>query len=711
MPDRKVNTPGGPVTVHAPEGATEEEILDFAEKAYNQQKEGFMQFFGRGLAKEAKSALASGGSSEPQGPYEPTEQFEERRGLLPAVEEQYPQPKTLKGRIAQGMGEGIANPMTALGGPAGLAGRAIAGAASGAGSEIAGYLTGDNPLARILGGVAGGTAGGAAARPAQAGMQRAGSAMRPSIPPERASSVAALRTQGVEPSAGDALGSATMRSLEKLGDYWFGGETYKRLKQQVLGEFTSAAVQGMGERGERLTPQMIRNVENRFANSSQRVSRRLPILQDKQFGDEVTKISQDMFRFGHTDEVQRRINALIDHINQNFTTKMRRGREIGEMGGESYQAITRYGESLGQAMRDTNPNIAYFAGRLRTALDDVLERTVDKRVRSAFTRGQTGGPSRQQAIEMAEALNEFRQRRREWYNMIVLSKSIAGPGEAAAEGLVLPERLRANLTNGQDNKLAYAAQRSDLQRLAHAGTSIIEPYHPPGDLRRVVAPLVAAAGLFTATGGKSLVALAGPGMLGRVANSPAVQTYLKNERTTNLMNQLITWREAAARGGLIGATSQPQQPGQQQAATPVSPMMLERARAQAGLPGLSKRNASIGMTAGAGGPGAGRTLLAKLLQQGKSYSDIAKAIGISRGAVAGRIRDEGLKGYGTNWRPNRLSDTEARARENPQGKVNPTSDSERLRRLKQLRRPRTEAEKADMEELRNRPSNYGGSDE
>lgn len=109
---------------------------------------------------------------------------------------------------------------------------------------------------------------------------------------------------------------------------------------------------------------------------------------------------------------------------------------------------------------------------------------------------------------------------------------------------------------------------------------------------------------------KSVIPLAAPGLLGRMVNSPAVQAYLKNQRTTNLMNQLMTWRQAAARGGLIGAMNQQQQPGQQQTATPVSPMMLNRARAQArgdesetaGLPALSRQNASIGVTAGAPGP-------------------------------------------------------------------------------------------------------------
>ena len=731
MPDVKVKTPGGgTVTVRAPEGASQEDILAFAEQQYNEQKEGFMQFFGRGLKKGVEATFKSGGSAEPQGPYEPTEQFEERRGLLPGVEANYPAPKTLKGRIAQGMGEGIANPQTLLGpaGPAALAGRAIAGAASGAGSEIAGYLTKDNPLARILGGVAGGAAGGAAARPAQAGLQRAGAAIRPSIPPERAPDVRALQAQGVEPSAGDALGSATVRQLERLGDYWFGGETYRNLKQETLGEFTSVAVQAMGERGNRLTPQMIQNVENRFASRAQRAANELPIMHDMTLSNELTRIEQDMFRFGHSDEVVRRISALIEHVNNGFVTRTRRGREIGEMGGETYQGITRYGESLGQAMRENNSNIAYFAGRIRTALDDALERTVDTAVRNAFTRGRQGGPARQRAITMASSLQELRDARREWYNMIVLSKSIAGPGEAAAQGLVLPERLRANLTQGQDNKLAYAAQRSDLQRLAQAGTAIIEPYHPPGDIRRVVAPLVAAAGLFTGGAGmKSAIPLAAPGLLGRVVNSPAVQAYLKNQRTTNLMNQLMTWRQAAARGGLVGAMNQQQQPGEQRTATPVSPMMLNRAKAMArgeesetvGLPALSRQNASIGMTAGAGGPGASRMLLAKLLQQGKSYGEIAKALGISRSAVAGRIRDAELKGYGQNWRPNRLSDAEARARENPQGKVNPASDEERLRRLKQTRRPLTDAEKEDRAELERRPlrvtvhprSQYGGSDE
>lgn len=742
MPDVKVRTPGGgTVTVRAPEGASQEDILAFAEQQYNSQKEGFMQYFGRGLAKSVKSTFASGGSAEPQGPYEPTEQFEERRGLLPAVEEQYPEPKTLKGRIAQGAGEGIASPQNMLGPLAGLGKRAVIGAVSGIGSELAGMVSKDNPLARIIGGVAGGVAGGKVANVGARGTRAVAEAAQPSVPPERIESVRELQSRGVQPSAGDALGSETIKHLEKLGDWWFGGASYKKLKLQTLGEFTNAALQGIGATGTRLTSDMIRGVQTRFDRSAQSLAKRLSITQYKGMSNDIAKINQDAFRYG-SDTATKVIHNLSEDINNGFVTTADPKKNYMEW--RKYQSLTNHRSPLARAMRSTDGDIRYYAGRLRTALDDAMDATVQAEVQkikttdptTQFRRGQAGLPARQRAIDIAEAYEEFKTRRREWYNMIVLSKSVATGGEAAAEGLILPEKLRAALTDSQDNKVAYAARRSSLQALAKAGVNIIEPYERPTGWRAAIAPLVTVGGLVStpitgAAGVKSAGIASLPGLLGRAVNSPRVQDYLRGERMRNLTDQLITWKEAAARGGLVGATSQTPQPGQQRMATPVSPMMLNRARAQArgdesetaGLPALSRRDASIGMTAGAGGPGASRRVGAKiieLLQQGKTYSEIGDALGLTRNAVAGQIRDLKIGGYSSAFRrPARLTDAQARARENPQGKVNPASDEERLRRLKQTRRPLTDAEKEDRAELERRPlrvtvhprSSYGGSEE
>ena len=90
------------------------------------------------------------------------------------------------------------------------------------------------------------------------------------------------------------------------------------------------------------------------------------------------------------------------------------------------------------------------------------------------------------------------------------------------------------------------------------------------------------------------------------------------------------------------------------------------------------------------------------LQAGKSYGEIAEDLGISRNAVAGTIRDLQLEGYGQNWKPPRLTDAQARARQNPQGKIDPTSDEQRLLRLKQIRRPLTESEQDDLSALNDR---------
>jgi hypothetical protein len=581
MPDFELTLPDGTrVGGTAPEGVTQEQIIAAYQKQYAQQKDDYMRLLGQGAKKGIMGFLASGAGSEPQMPGETEEQFGARSALPGQVEQQYPRPKSLGGRMIMGAAEGAANPANLLLGPAAplaVGGRIAAGAAGGAGAELAGALTKDNPVARLIGGAAGATipraAVGAAGRIAGAVAPRA-DALPASVPPARAAAIQQLRQQGIEPTAADVLGRSYVRQLERQGDRVFGGDSYRRIKTEVAEQYTQAASRSIGEDAPRLTPDVIRRARIRIGRVFERVANNLPIRRDRALGDELVAIERQVFDFGHTDEVHRRISALINHINNNFIDSVRRGRPYAQMDGRTYQAITTHGAELQRAIDGVDTNIAYFAGRIRSALDDAMERSVTKAVNDAQSFGRPGGPAQIRARELQQNLQDLRQAREQWYNMRVLSQAVAGPGEQAAQGLVLPERLRSAMTSGIDNKLSWASERSSLGNLAAAGAAVLEPYRPSGWEGWAVAHGIAT-GFGLLTGGPTGAVVAGtlgPGTIGRLANSDVAQNFLKNQRATSLLNQLEDWNQIMGRGAAIGAASSAR-PG-----PPTPPGMLRGAR-------------------------------------------------------------------------------------------------------------------------------------
>src|SRR5258708_18158733 len=187
-------------------------------------------------------------------------------------------------------------------------------------------------------------------------------------------------------------------------------------------------------------------------------------------------------------------------------------------------------------------------------------------------------------MKVAQAQDELRDARRQWYNMIVISKSVSGSGESNWQPLILPEGLRANLTCGADNKLSYAAERSDLGQLANAGAAVIETQKPPGWYEHT-ASQIAAAGLSLLAGGPKTAAavMTVPGLTGRVINSTAAQNMLKNQRAYRLLDRLSGGREILARSAVISQSGgRRPQPGQQSGIVPTSPLLGKRPGDQGG---------------------------------------------------------------------------------------------------------------------------------
>jgi hypothetical protein len=535
MPDFIVTSPDGQrFKVTAPEGATADDLPDFSGGAKDKPEPSslvdFFHSFPRGVVSGIISFMGAVSEGSPSmvgltpetnpGPNVEAEKLTEMTGLH--------KPETTAGRFGASIGEAVGNPASYVG-PGGLPLKIGSAALSGTGAQAGEELTGSG-VGRLIGGVAGGIPGSVAAT---------SSPRVPNIPPRKAPFVQQLRDRGIEPTAGQVTGSRTIEHLEELGDLSLSGSA-SRNKQAVSDAYTrSGALEGIGENlqasGDLLTPEVFQRAEQRLGNTFESSAQRLPVNYDQALGNELAKIVQEAFAEGLPAQITDRIAAQATAINNGFITRAG-GR--GVMPGKNYQAATRKGTPLQRAMDDPDPNVAYYATRIRGALDDAMERGVDRAVKNAFSRGRPGGPAQARAIELAQAQQDLKEARRQWYNLIVLKKSVTGPGEAAAEGTLSPAKLRQALTSTTDAKLAYAAGRGGgLQELARAGNAVLTPVKSSGTGERLQAT--------TLTGQAK-------GVAGNIANSPRMQARLKESRTIPYREAVVPAAVPLVRGGIAG---------------------------------------------------------------------------------------------------------------------------------------------------------------
>ncbi len=448
----------------------------------------------------------------------PNERTDER-SIGPAISQAMgteASPGTTAGKFAGPMAEAVGNPLSYLG-PGGVLPKAVTAALTGAGSEAAGEMaegSGYEPAARMTGAMIAGQVPRVAAR-SYAGMQ---------VPPARAANAAILRGEGVEPTAGELTGSRALRGAEdELGNAPAAGGAFTAVKENQLRQFTRAVVRRMGINADNALPETIQQARRVAGARLESAARNMRIRMDSVMGDELHDLRADLMREGATPDQINRINQQLDNIQNGFvtTTARHNGAPDTIMDGRTYQGLTRHGTPLQRAVDDADPTVSYYATRIRSALDDAMERT-------AMARGTRPG------IGVRRALEDLRAARRQWYNMMVISKAVVGPGEAAPAGLVTPQKLRSVLTNSEDRKLQYAAGRGDLADIARAGEAIMAPISTSNtsmrSLLRAIPPAIGAAIGQSVHGEPISGALTGvvaPGLAGRALLSRPVQAYLK----------------------------------------------------------------------------------------------------------------------------------------------------------------------------------------
>lgn len=156
---------------------------------------------------------------------------------------------------------------------------------------------------------------------------------------------------------------STSQGMKNLATIAAGGAT----TPEQLGQFTRAVSRTFGADSDRLTPEVINDAYNALGSRFDHAASQTIIRADNQFGNDIGRVANEARQVLPESEV-RPIENQIENIMGKVSN--------GEIHGSQYQALTREGAPLSRAMRSNNPNVAYYAGQLREAFDDAMERSL-----------------------------------------------------------------------------------------------------------------------------------------------------------------------------------------------------------------------------------------------------------------------------------------------------------------------------------------------
>lgn len=261
-----------------------------------------------------------------------------------------PEPKTTTERYARRIGEfvgpgvvlGPLNPRTA-----------VAAATGGIGSRAAQDAFPDNGWAPIIGGLLGGLTPGAIKAATGGGMSA-----------ETAKLAQQLGQEGVDVLPGQMGSRATRMAYDATTRLPFMG-TGARTAQ--LKQFNSAIAKTFGENADTITPEVMNNARSRIGKEFNDIFARNSIPVDQQLTTDLADLQSRA--------LQNLATPQADQVGRVVAQVLDAGTNAGgALPGRLYHSLTSKGGALKVLTSSADPNIKYFGGQLREALDDAFTR-------------------------------------------------------------------------------------------------------------------------------------------------------------------------------------------------------------------------------------------------------------------------------------------------------------------------------------------------
>jgi len=405
-------------------------------------------------------------------------------------------------------------------GPGGIGRKAVNVLAPAIGSETAGQMTRGSDYEGAAR-IVGGLGGAMVPQ-----MARRAVTPFPQLDPEHARLVSVLDQEGVRLTAGDRTGNKAVRWAESVAnDTPFAGQRIGAEKAAQAEDFTAAILRRVGENDRRVTGPVIDNAFRRIGGEFGRLAANNTMRADQQLVADLRQAVRD-----YTELVPATNQApAVANIVRDLGIILRRN---GELTGPQYQAFrSRFDRAARAARQDPQLSDAMFG--IRNAIDDAMGRSMSAADQAAW-----------------------REVRTQYRNMLVVEKLATGANAEAAQGLIKPQALLSAVA-GQ-NRRDLARGRGDFADLAKAGRAVLQELPNSGTPARQAAMQILNIFGGTIAGIPGALASAGGQSLGaRLLMSGPGQRYLGNQtmaRAIQNANAQTPWPligAAAAQRGLL----------------------------------------------------------------------------------------------------------------------------------------------------------------
>lgn len=384
-------------------------------------------------------------------------------------------------------------------------------ATSAAAGQSVSDATGD-PLLGMLASAAPAAAAGA--------VKVAGNKLTGVMDPQTASLADAARNKyGIPINAGQMSESPFVRFLDS---------TTKRMPFSGAGEsaaqqsqaFNRAVTNTFGENAPKLTPEVMARARDRIGASFDDVAARTPAIHaDQTFMTDIQKVIQNAGAAVTEPEMKPIFNQV-----QNVLGKFQQNG--GAITGQQFQALTKSGTPLAEAINSDNSNIANAAKNIKDALVDAMERSAPP-----------------------EVAQQLQQAKLQWKNLRTVEDLAAKASTGDVSPALLKGRVNAN------NKGTYGAAYGgggDLNELANIGQRFLKEPPSSGTAERSgILAMLSAGG----AGAESMLAYHNPLMALYAAGVP-IATLAAGRATGGVLRS-----EALANSLLNRSLGRPQAPG------------------------------------------------------------------------------------------------------------------------------------------------------
>lgn len=376
------------------------------------------------------------------------------------------------------------------------------GTVAGAGSELAGMATegkASEPFARLAGAVL---------APASVGaLQKLVSPMAGQISPARQQAVETLRSEGIQPTAGQVVGgTAAEKQLFREASTAAG----RAKSDQALGDFTEAVMKRVGSSAQRATPDALEEAATRIGGVFNDVVEGVGVLPSR---DNLISMNNALKAYK---ELAPKASAapIFKNVQKALNQAAVSGQPI------SADIVKTWRSTMSKLTKSSDAAMREAAIESLEAIDDAINASLI-------------------AARKPEAIAQLREARGQYRNLLAVEDAAK---RADVEGVLSPLQLRSALI--KQGRRRYVQGKGDLGPITRAASDVLKPLPNSGTQQRLSAgqmlPSAAggtgaglgAAGLgldpLTATAVGAATAVA-PSVRNRFLASGAGQRYFQNQ--------------------------------------------------------------------------------------------------------------------------------------------------------------------------------------